>query len=149
MEYHNHLIDEKFVKDKEKELYGIRFNSGNGEYPTIEITSSSNPDKKYTFIIGDYKEQFYKDQTLLTLRLPLVIEKTGRTLQFKNNFMKFLKSWYYSNDTFSMTLTNLQSNLEFNFFKEIITINKSNFFFEGIKDKIVIFRILLDHSLLK
>ena len=149
MEYHNHLIDEKFVKDKEKELYCIKFNSGNGEYPTIEITSSSNPDKKYTFIIGDYKEQFYKDQTLLTLRLPLVIEKTGRTLQFKNNFMKFLKSWYYSNDTFSMTLTNLQSNLEFNFFKEIITIKKSNFFFEGIKDKIVIFRILLDHSLLK
>ena len=149
MEYHNHLIDEKFVKDKEKELYCIKFNSGNVEYPTIEITSSSNPDKKYTFIIGDYKEQFYKDQTLLTLRLPLVIEKTGRTLQFKNNFMKFLKSWYYSNDTFSMTLTNLQSNLEFNFFKEIITIKKSNFFFEGIKDKIVIFRILLDHSLLK
>ena len=149
MEYHNHLIDEKFVKDKEKELYCIKFNSGNGEYPTIEITSSSNPDKKYTFIIGDYKEQFYKDQTLLTLRLPLVIEKTGRTLQFKNNFMKFLKSWYYSNDTFSMTLTNLQSNLEFNFFKEINTINKSKFFFEGIKDKIVIFRILLDHSLLK
>ena len=149
MEFNNHLIDEKFVKNKEEELYCIKFSSDSGEYSTVEITSSSNPDKKYTFIIGDYKEQFYKDQTLLTLRLPLAIEKAGRTLQFKNNFIKFLKSWYYSNDTFSMTLTNLQSNLEFNFFKEIITINKSNFFFEGIKDKIVIFRILLDHSLLK
>ena len=149
MEFHNYLIDEKFVRNKEEELYCIKFSSDSGEYSTVEITSSSNPDKKYTFIVVDHKEQFYKDQTLLTLRLPLAIEKAGRTLQFRNNFIKFLKSWYYSNDTFSMTLTNLQSNLEFNFFKEIITINKSNFFFEGIKDKIVIFRILLDHSLLK
>ncbi|KUL99053.1 hypothetical protein RO03_05860 [Fusobacterium nucleatum subsp. nucleatum] len=149
MEFHNHLIDEKFVRNKEEELYCIKFSSDSGEYSTVEITSSSNLDKKYTFIVVDHKEQFYKDQTLLTLRLPLAIEKAGRTLQFRNNFIKFLKSWYYSNDTFSMTLTNLQSNLEFNFFKEIITINKSNFFFEGIKDKIVIFRILLDHSLLK
>ena len=149
MEYHNHLIDEKFVKDKEKELYCIKFNSGNGEYPTIEITSSSNPDKKYTFIIGDYKEQFYKDQTLMTLRLPLAIEKAGRTLQFKNNFIKFLKSWYYSNETFSMTLTNLSNNLEFNFFKESVAIDETNFFFEGIKDNMVIFRILLNHNLLK
>ena len=85
MEFNNHLIDEKFVRNKEEELYCIKFSSDSGEYSTVEITSSSNPDKKYTFI--EFKNGKLLDKTnkidikklkKLEERLEALEEKQGK-----------------------------------------------------------------------
>ena len=146
MEFNNYLIDEKFLRNKEDELYCIEF-LDNGEFPVLVIDTGINEEKNYEFIISSYKEQFYEnDKTLLTFFLPLNIKKGDKILEFKNNFIKFLRRWYYGKGSYVLKLNNLKNDPDYDIFKNIVPLTKNNFFFEGIKDNLVIFRILLNHN---
>ena len=151
----NHLINEDYVFKKPQQLCCIEFIED--ETPSIIITSDTNSSNKYEFKIKNYCEYFYKNNTLLELALPFVVKKDGKDNELTDSFIKFLKKWYYTDEKFSIQLTKLRNNLEFNFFKDSISINKNTFFIHGFYDnnpetKIsrgIIFRILLNHKLLK
>ena len=151
----NHLINEDFVFKKSQQLCCIEFIED--EIPSIIITSNTNSSNKYEFQIEKYDEYFYKNNTLLELKLPFIEKKDGKDNNLTDSFIKFLKKWYYTDEKFSIQLTKLRSNLEFNFFKTSISIDKNNFFIHDFygnnpETKIsrgIIFRILLNHKLLK
>lgn len=149
IKFQNHLIEEQFIQVKPEEIKCIKFQE-NHEHPTVKITPMDNMGKTYEFIIDSYNENLYKNQTLLLLRCPTQMVIEGIPRKFQNNFIKFLKEWFYSNKKFSLTLTNLEYDLEFNFFEKPVSISKENFFFEGVfNEEYIIFRILLSHSLLR
>ena len=85
----NHLINEDFVFKKPLQLYCIEFIED--ETPSIIITSDTNSSNKYEFKIKNYCEYFYKNNTLLELRLPFVIKDNGKDNELINSFIKFLK----------------------------------------------------------
>ena len=146
MEFINYLIDEKFLRNKEKELYCIEF-LDNEKTPTLIIDTGINEEKNYEFIIASHKEQFYEnDKTLLTFFLPLNLNKDNKELNFENDFIEFLKRWYYGEGHFVLKLTNLKKDPNYDIFKTIVPLDKTNFFYEGIKDRLAIFRILLKHD---
>ena len=150
----NHLINEDYVFKKPQQLCCIEFIED--DTPSIIITSKTDYSNKYEFKIKNYCEYFYKNNTLLELRLPFVIKDNGKDNELINSFIKFLKKWYYTDEKFSVQLTKLRSNLDFNFFKNPVNINKNIFFVHGFYDKNsetktsggIIFRILLNHKLL-
>ncbi|WP_339007563.1 hypothetical protein [Fusobacterium animalis] len=147
MEFHNYLINEKFLRDKEKELFYIEF-LNNDEYSKLGIDYGINTKKIY-FVIGSSKEQFYEnDKTLLTLYLPLNVKEDGKDLNIKLNLMNFLKRWYYEkNDIIpTLELTNIKINYKNNIFNSLFPLTKENFFYEGIEDNSAIFRILINHK---
>ena len=82
MEFHNYLINEKFLRDKEEELLYIEF-LNNDEYSKLGINYGVNTKIIY-FVIGSSKEQFYEnDKTLLTLYLPLNVKEDGKDFSIK------------------------------------------------------------------